>query len=72
MIHGIQQNWLLGSGLGSTLTYTNNDPRIRSLLNPDGSYSTYAFELGWLGFTRPVTVSLTSVGLSIMENLFLM
>jgi O-antigen ligase len=48
MIHGIQQNWLLGSGLGSTLTYTNNDPRIRSLLNPDGSYSTYAFELGWL------------------------
>ncbi len=48
MISGIKQHWLLGAGLGSTLTYKNNDPRIRSLLNPDGSYSTYAFELGWL------------------------
>lgn len=48
MIAGIKQHWLLGAGLGSTLTYKNNDPRIRSLVNRDGSYTTYAFELGWL------------------------
>jgi O-antigen ligase len=50
MIAGIKQHWLLGSGLGSTLTYKNNDPRIRSMVGPDGSYTTYAFELGWLDF----------------------
>ncbi len=48
LLDGIKQHPLLGSGFGSTLTYQNNDPRIRNFLNPDGTYSTYAFEIGWL------------------------
>lgn len=48
LLKGVSQRPLLGSGFGSTLTYQNNDPRIRNFLNPDGTYSTYAFEIGWL------------------------
>jgi hypothetical protein len=33
---------LLGSGFGTTITYHSSDPRI------SGSYTTYAFEWGWL------------------------
>lgn len=50
LIHGIETNWVGGAGFGSTLTYINQDPRIRNLANPDGTYTTYAFELGWLDF----------------------
>lgn len=38
---------LLGSGLGATVTYTSNDPRVREEF-PDGRYTTYAFEWGYL------------------------
>src|SRR3989338_3845414 len=38
---------ILGSGFGTRVTYTSNDPRIREV-NPTGEYTTYAFEWGWL------------------------
>ncbi|MFH0873981.1 MAG: O-antigen ligase family protein [Candidatus Komeilibacteria bacterium] len=50
LVKGIEQNWLTGAGFGTKLTYINKDPRIKNLANPDGTYSTYAFELGWLDF----------------------
>ncbi len=44
---------LLGSGLGTTVTYTTSDPRLLST-NPTGEYTTFAFEWGyhdlWLKF----------------------
>ncbi len=43
----IKEAPLLGSGFGETVTYTSDDPRVRSQ-NPDGLYTTYAFEWGWL------------------------
>lgn len=41
------QNPLLGSGLGSTITYQSQDPRVLET-HPDGWYTTYAFEWGYL------------------------
>ncbi|MEI6835753.1 MAG: O-antigen ligase family protein [Candidatus Falkowbacteria bacterium] len=38
---------LLGFGYGKTITYKSSDPRILQN-NPDGTYSTYAFEWGYL------------------------
>ncbi|MBU4512910.1 O-antigen ligase family protein [Patescibacteria group bacterium] len=39
---------ILGAGFGATVTYQSNDPRIRTELNPEGWYTTYAFEWGYL------------------------
>src|SRR3989339_542944 len=38
---------IFGSGLGSVLTYKSSDPRILET-NPEGWYTTYAFEWGYL------------------------
>ncbi|MDD2785626.1 MAG: glycosyltransferase [Patescibacteria group bacterium] len=40
---------ILGHGLGSTVTYRSQDPRVLQT-NPDGMYTTNAFEWGWLSF----------------------
>ncbi|MFA6504214.1 MAG: glycosyltransferase [Patescibacteria group bacterium] len=40
---------ILGHGLGSTVTYRSQDPRVLQT-NPDGMYTTSAFEWGWLSF----------------------
>jgi len=37
---------LLGSGFGTTVTYTTSDPRLLST-NPTGEYTTFAFEWGY-------------------------
>ncbi|KKS33480.1 MAG: hypothetical protein UU95_C0030G0017 [Parcubacteria group bacterium GW2011_GWC2_42_12] len=39
---------VLGRGFGATVTYKTNDPRILAS-NPDGLYTAYSFEWGWLG-----------------------
>lgn len=39
---------ILGSGWGATVTYQSTDPRILTESNPEGRYSTYAFEWGYL------------------------
>ncbi|MDP3900668.1 MAG: O-antigen ligase family protein [bacterium] len=36
-----------GQGFGAEVTYISNDPRVRETA-ADGSYTTYAFEWGWL------------------------
>ena len=38
---------IIGRGFGATVTYKSNDPRVLAT-NPDGLYTTYAFEWGWL------------------------
>lgn len=43
----IMEHPILGSGFGATVTYKTQDPRILAA-NPDGMYTTYAFEWGWL------------------------
>lgn len=47
LIEKIKEAPLLGSGFGATVTYVTKDPRILAK-NPDGLYTTAAFEWGWL------------------------
>ncbi|MFA6446991.1 MAG: glycosyltransferase [Patescibacteria group bacterium] len=49
MMAEINQEPVLGNGFGSTVTYKSNDPRVLQN-NPDGMYTTYEFEWGWLGY----------------------
>jgi len=48
MKKAIGENIIIGSGFGRELTYQSSDPRIKNDNNPDGTYTTYAFEWGWL------------------------
>lgn len=43
----ITANPVFGQGFGKTITYRSADPRILAQ-DPNGFYSTYAFEWGWL------------------------
>lgn len=43
----IKSNLILGKGFGARLEYISSDPRVLQS-SPDGKYSTYAFEWGWL------------------------
>ncbi len=43
----ILKNPLLGQGFGATITYVSSDPRVLAN-HPDGLYTTYAFEWGYL------------------------
>jgi hypothetical protein len=43
----IQEQVVFGQGFGATITYHSQDPRALAA-NPDGLYTTYAFEWGWL------------------------
>ncbi len=47
LINKIGQHPILGSGFGATVSYQTSDPRILKE-HPDGVYTTYAFEWGWL------------------------
>lgn len=39
---------LLGNGFAKTISYRSDDPRIKNIDNPEGLYTTYSFELGYL------------------------
>ncbi len=45
----IAEHPVFGSGIGRQVTYISNDPRVRET-SPDGTYTTYAFEWGYLDF----------------------
>jgi len=47
LFKGIAKHPILGSGFGTSITYESQDPRVLKN-NPDGKYTTTAFELGWL------------------------
>jgi len=48
LIAEIKKTPLWGQGFGKNLTYQSSDPRIRTAANPQGWYTTYSFELGYL------------------------
>ncbi len=47
MTEAIRQQPIVGHGFGATITYQSADPRALEISN-GGSYTTYAFEWGWL------------------------
>ena len=47
LMEKIKEAPLVGQGYGATVTYRSSDPRVLAT-NPDGIYTTYAFEWGYL------------------------
>jgi hypothetical protein len=47
LLGSIKDHPVFGSGFGTSVTYESQDPRVLKN-NPDGLYTTTAFELGWL------------------------
>lgn len=47
MLAEIKDAPALGKGFGEEVTFKTDDPRARAI-NPDGTWTTYAFEWGWL------------------------
>jgi O-antigen ligase len=47
LLSSIKNHPIYGSGFGTSVTYASQDPRVLKN-NPDGLYTTTAFELGWL------------------------
>lgn len=43
----LKANFLIGRGFGARLEYISSDPRVLES-SPDGKYSTFTFEWGWL------------------------
>jgi len=48
LINKIKESPIIGSGFGTSITYQSNDPRIKTDENPEGWYTTYTFEWGYL------------------------
>lgn len=47
MIDTIFESPVMGSGFGTAVTFTTDDPRARAI-NPDGTWTTTSMEWGWL------------------------
>jgi len=48
LLNQVKKAPLLGSGFGTTITFKSEDPRIKNETNPEGWYTTYTFEWGYL------------------------
>lgn len=48
LLSKIKESPLIGTGFGTQVTYQSEDPRIKNDDNPEGWYSTYTFEWGYL------------------------
>ncbi|MDD5341185.1 MAG: O-antigen ligase family protein [Patescibacteria group bacterium] len=48
ILEKIKTSPIFGAGFGSTITYKTEDPRIKNTDNPEGWYTTYTFEWGFL------------------------
>lgn len=59
---------LLGSGLGTTVSYATRDPRALAA-NPDGVYTTFAFEWGYLDLWLKLGIFGTAVYLFLLALL---
>jgi hypothetical protein len=62
---------LIGSGFGSTVTYTSSDPRILAK-DPTGQYTTYAFEWGYLDIWLKLGLIGLGVYLLLLWKIFLL
>jgi len=75
LFKAITKHPILGSGWGTTITYESRDPRITSIKNPTGVYTTYAFEWGYLDIILKIGVIGLLIYLAfiyqIVRNLFI-
>lgn len=69
LTNAIYQNPIIGYGFGKTLTYQSKDPRIIKN-NPDGWYTTYAFEWGYLDIILKIGLIGLIIYLIFLLNIF--
>ena len=69
LLYNISQQALFGYGFGKELTYQSSDPRILKT-HPDGIYTTYAFEWGYLDIALKLGVIGLLVYLALIGMLF--
>jgi hypothetical protein len=68
LIDEVKSSPILGSGFGEEVTFKTDDPRARAI-NPDGTWTTYALEWGWLeawlkmGILGPIAYLLAFIGI---------
>lgn len=68
LVEEIRSAPLLGKGFGEEVTFKTDDPRARAI-NPDGTWTTYSLEWGWLelwlkmGILGPVSFAILLGGL---------
>lgn len=55
LIEAIKQHPIFGSGFGKSLTFISDDPRVRAI-RPDGNYTTFALEWGWLDLVLKIGI----------------
>lgn len=61
---------MLGSGWGTSVTYQSQDPRILTLDNPEGWYTTSAFEWGYLDIILKIGIVGLFIYLAVIFNLY--
>jgi hypothetical protein len=61
---------MLGSGWGTSVTYQSQDPRILTVNNPEGWYTTSAFEWGYLDILLKIGVVGLFIYLAVLFNLY--
>jgi hypothetical protein len=70
LIEKIKASPLIGSGFGTTITFKTEDPRIKNEANPEGWYTTYTFEWGYLDTITEMGVLGLIVYLSFIGQIF--
>ena len=61
---------MLGSGWGTSVTYKSQDPRILTPENPEGWYTTSAFEWGYLDIVLKIGIVGLIVYLAVIFNIY--
>ncbi|NQT49352.1 O-antigen ligase family protein [Candidatus Kuenenbacteria bacterium] len=61
---------IVGSGWGATVTYQSQDPRILTLENPQGWYTTYAFEWGYIDIVLKIGLIGLAIYLILIWSIF--
>lgn len=61
---------ILGSGWGTSVTYQSQDPRILTVENPEGWYTTSAFEWGYLDILLKIGIVGILAYLAVIFNLY--
>lgn len=71
LVAAVSQQWLLGAGFGTTVTYITSDPRIvASTPGGTGEYTTFTFEWGYLDILLKIGILGLAIYLMVLYKLW--
>ncbi|MCK5061179.1 O-antigen ligase family protein [Candidatus Parcubacteria bacterium] len=71
LLNEIKKKPIFGAGFGATVSYKTSDPRVLEQ-NPDGQYTTYAFEWGFLDIWLKLGILGLSAYLALIVMIFVL